>query len=83
MVCDTNAGAFSYAWIRAAQKQERSLPIAGYVYFVQVFSALLTVVFIRCRVLTHNSDASTVLPDVADITLHEQPRHIIVNVRWQ
>src|SRR5690554_4741503 len=56
------------------------LPVACFVYFVKVLSALLAEVLVGRALLGHDADAGAMLPDLADIALHKEARHILAHV---
>ena len=59
------------------------LPIRFVFDFVQIFPALLTEIFVGTCRLIHDSDAATMLPDFAEITLDEHAADFVCKrVRW-
>jgi hypothetical protein len=50
------------------------------VYFVEVFPALLAEILVWGALGTKNADTSTVLPDLADITLNEEASNIFCEI---
>lgn len=53
------------------------IPIAGGVNLVQVFATFLAEVLVWRRLFRENADTGAVLPDFADIALHEETRNLV------
>lgn len=56
---------------------EGCLPIACRMDLVQILATLLTEVFVGRTLFGENTDASTMLPDFADIALDEKSRYFV------
>ena len=63
--------------IEEARRHNTDLPIWFALDSVEVFSALLAIVFIWTHCLVHDPHTASVLPDFAIIALNEHAAHIV------
>ena len=61
----------------AAQELRVCVPIRSCRYFMRILLTLLAKIFVGTRFFSPYSDASSVLPNLADVALHEKARYII------
>lgn len=57
-----------------------SLSVACCECFVEVFATELAKVFVRARLLGHNPNTGTMLPDFAKVALHKEACCIVGNI---
>jgi hypothetical protein len=62
------------------QTIENYVPIRSGKYFVKVLFTTFTEVLVGTCVFPHNSDASTVLPDLANVALHKKAGQFLRNI---
>jgi hypothetical protein len=84
---DRRSGSHGHRYCRTIQdtcgrrietgKVERFLPIVRDENFVQVFSTLLTEIFVRAGLCAYDSNTRTMLPDLADVALNKEAGSLI------